>query len=109
MPDKPTDPQLGPALALVALRREHPELPPVSWTIPESGHLTAYLYDLAAWDAHREVLGGRVERPLRYEQRGEPRVSQHLYATWRDIEVTLIGIYDAAVYDAAHAEAVAAA
>lgn len=109
MPSNPNDPQLGPALALVALRRDHPDLAPLLWTLYENGSLTANAYDQATFAAYQAVLGGDMFGPYRYKAKdGEEKVSRHLSSRWRDVPITLYGIFPAADYDSpAAAKAVA--
>ena len=38
MPSQSTDPQLTSALGIAALRRAHPELPPIAWGLTDERH-----------------------------------------------------------------------
>lgn len=98
MPLNSTDPQLGPAMALVALRSEFPHLPAVKWSIEPDGHLmgTCYSPDVFAqyagfFGVTPMSLGQRVHKGVLKEQ-------QQLFATWRDVEISLWAWY---VVDAA--------
>ena len=59
-----SNPQLGPATALVQLLTEHPELPSVSWDI-QSGdrpvlHGHVHRGDMGALRSYAEALGGSI-------------------------------------------------
>lgn len=88
-----TDPQLGPALALVALRREFPHLPPASWHVSTNGHLTGTVHNPTDFGAFAEVLGGTPMARFDYVLEGERRQCDQLFTTWRDVEVSLCGMY----------------
>lgn len=83
-----TDPQLGPAMALVALRTEHPRLPRARWTLAPDGHLSGTIRNEAAFLAYVEVLG--VEHLL------DMPSGKQLFTTWHDVKVSLAGMYIAA-------------
>lgn len=93
LPLHSTDPQLGPAMALVALRSEFPHLPPVSWRLEENGHLSAHVESPAVFAAYVEALGGTPMSRIRYMVDGGPRESDYLFTTWRDVEISLTGVY----------------
>ena len=84
--------QLGPAMALVQLLQEHPELPRGSWSIDQEvptlhGHLHGA--DLSGLAAYRALLGGDVCESHDYTVRGDRVRSHRLHTTWRDIELTI--------------------
>jgi hypothetical protein len=108
MPAQSTDAQLGPMLALVELRRTTRTLPPARWTLGESGYLTATVHDPDAFTAYHQVLGGRATRRHRFAVHGAARIAEHLTVIWQDIEMTVFGIYDAALVDTDTAGPVAA-
>ena len=93
-------PQLAPAMALVELLREYPDLPPVSWSISDTGTLCATLstdadgHTTAA--AYAEVIGG-VVRTTDFERNGDHRMSDSVRAVWRDVTVDVWVSYPAAV------------
>jgi hypothetical protein len=92
-----TDPQLGPAMALVALRTEHPELPPTRWTLAPDGHLSGTIRDEQAFLAYVEVLGVDFLLPMVW--------GQQLFTTWHDVRMSLAGMY---IEDSAAVPAVSA-
>jgi hypothetical protein len=86
-------------MALVELLREHPELPPVSWSIGESGTLVATLAADASGEtvaaAYAEVIGG-VVRTTDFERNGDHRMCDSVRAVWRDVTVDVWVSYPAA-------------
>lgn len=84
-------PQHGPAVALVELLAEHPELPALDWSLRPNGNLTGYLYDLpnlnAAVGAFRAVLGGSTLESEHATELGTRWFAVQLFTTWRDVEV----------------------
>jgi hypothetical protein len=105
MPFQSTDPQLGPAMALVALRKEFPHLPAASWHVSTNGHLSGTVHDPAHFAAFAEVLGGTPMAPFDYELENSPRWGEQLFTTWRDVEVSLAGLYEVAAAPALKAVA----
>jgi hypothetical protein len=85
MPLQLTDPQLGPAMALVALRTEHPELPPARWTLGPDGYLSGTVRTAVAFHAHVAVLGADYLLPTEF--------GEQLFTTWHDVKVSLAGMY----------------
>jgi hypothetical protein len=83
-----TDPQLGPAMALVALRTEHPELPPARWALAPDGHLSGNVRNEQAFLAYVEVLGAEHLLDVAW--------GKQLFTTWHDVKVSLAGMYIAA-------------
>lgn len=89
-------PQLAPAMALVELLREHPELQAASWRVDRDGLLSGTVaYDAdhdmrPAMAAYAEVLGA----PLSEQQFTSPQakaecLSFTVFATWRDVKVNV--------------------
>ncbi|MEU3282140.1 hypothetical protein [Streptomyces antibioticus] len=82
------NPQTGPLTALAQLLSEHPELPPLDWSVTASGFLHG------AWsgdedvrpliDAYAAVLGGEPS-DYSYTRSGGRRAGFALKAVWRDI------------------------
>lgn len=93
LPLHSTDPQLGPALALVALRKEFPHLPPAFWRLEENGHLSAHVDNPDAFAVYAQALGGTPMSRIRFAVDDGPRESDYLFTTWRDVEVSLTGVY----------------
>ena len=94
MPLKSTDPQLGPAMALVALRREFPQLPHISWSLTDEGHLFGTVRDPQVFAAYTEVFGGTPMGPIDYSTTyGGDASADELFVTWHDVEVCLYGRY----------------
>lgn len=89
----PTEPQYGPFVALAQLRADHPELPPLDWSVTASGFVHGAWFDQdedarPLIDAYAMVLGGvPVEMP--YTREGRPRLGFALKAVWRDIPFDL--------------------
>lgn len=105
MPFHLTDPQLGPALALVALRTENPHLPAAKWHVGTDGHLMVTVYDPDVFALYAEVLGGEPMAPIHHAQDGVVRESLQLFTTWQDVEVSLWGTFIAGVVPSAEAVA----
>ncbi|MEU9792944.1 hypothetical protein AB0E27_20340 [Streptomyces sparsogenes] len=91
-------PQIAPATALGQLLQEHPELPPLEWSIPRThGVLRGVLYaddhPFEVLRAYAEVLGGAIrpgDRPGdEFESCGLRRRMHRLTATWRDVTVVV--------------------
>lgn len=84
-------PQHGPAVALVELLTEHPELPALDWSLRPNGNLTGYLYDLPNLDAvvrdFMAVLGGTTLPSEHTTDMGARWFAVQIFATWRDVEV----------------------
>lgn len=95
LPTYSTDPQLGPALALVALRKEFPFLPAAKAVILEDGHLELTVGSRDAFDLFHQVLGGEPRRPFTYAFDGGLREAMQLLTQWRDVDVTLLGRWNA--------------
>ncbi|MHA6764802.1 hypothetical protein [Streptacidiphilus sp. PAMC 29251] len=88
------DPQLGPVLALVALRTGHPHLPPVGWTLTSEGHLSGTADAPKVFAAYAAVLGGTPMGPIAYQSPSAGSgLCDQLFATWQDVEFSLAGIY----------------
>lgn len=87
-------PQLGAALALVELLREHPELELASWSVdPVRGSLHGFVQEESrdAVAAYAEVLGGEVEQGLSYAFEGHTVTPFRLSVVWRDVPVSVSG------------------
>ena len=85
-------PQHGPALALAALLTEHPELPPLHWSITDDGVLRGSGHgpdQRGTIGAYVTVLGGTPLPPSLFNFQHRQLVSEVLFTTWRDIPVTL--------------------
>ncbi|MBA4865978.1 hypothetical protein H1V43_32465 [Streptomyces sp. PSKA54] len=86
------NPQLGPAMALVALLKEHPELPRVDWSVSTSGFLSGtHVADYDArplMDAYAAVIGGTPIEST-YSRGGDERHTFHLMTDWRDVHFDL--------------------
>lgn len=87
-------PQLGPSTALVQLLSEHPELAPATWRIDRDGLLSGTVAYNAAFDvrpameAYADVLGAELhEQPVAVD--GVERLTFHVFATWRDVQVNV--------------------
>jgi hypothetical protein len=89
MPLNLTDPQLGPAMALVALRTEYPTLPPVKWELGSDGHLMGTCYDPDVFALYAEALAATPTSLNRSQRDGVIRESRQLFVTWRDVEISL--------------------
>lgn len=89
MPSQPTDPQLGPALALVELRSRFPHLPPAKWILDRDGHLMATVYDPEVFAAYVDLFGETPMEASRSVRDGVIRETQQLFTTWHDVEVSL--------------------
>jgi hypothetical protein len=88
------NPQIGPSTALVQLLTEHPELAPATWRIDRDGLLSGTVAYNAAFDvrpamaAYAEALGAKLhEQPV--TSNGEERLTFHVFATWRDVQVNV--------------------
>lgn len=85
-------PQLTSAAALQQLLADHPDLPPLKWSISPAGALRGELWEhgdnTAAFAAYAHVLGG-ARYAVDYEYGGVRRISQYLHTTWRDVKVTV--------------------
>jgi hypothetical protein len=96
--------QLGPVLALQALLTEHPELPPLSWTVDPHGTLTGYGHDYHGIDvrqalaAYADLLGGWPTAPNQYPCNDELMVFQHLDTVWQDVRVHITTYASIAAY-----------
>lgn len=87
------NPQTAPALALVQLLTEHPELPRATWYVSdESGALHGHLHveSFGALNAYVRLMGGSVRAGTRTYPVGDHEVRHHwLSAKWRDVPVTV--------------------
>jgi hypothetical protein len=85
-------------MLLVELLREHPELPPVSWSIGESGTLYSTLTTdgdgHAIVAAYAEVFGGEVQS-RDYDRDGDHRMVDSVRVVWRDVTVDVWVSYPA--------------
>lgn len=88
-PTQLTDPQLGPALALVALRKEFQDLPAAKAVIGEDGHLELVVGSLEAFNTFQQVIGGEPWQRFTYRVGTELRESTWLTTVWRDVRITL--------------------
>lgn len=101
--------QHGAALALVQLLTEYPALPAARWHIHQDGVLSATVEVDAEYDVrpmlreYAEVFGGTVREWRFTSPDAGPSLSAQLYATWRDVEVTVWGtcVISAVAEDAA--------
>jgi hypothetical protein len=87
-------PQHGASLALVQLLQEHRDLAPATWRIDRDGLLSgtvAYNADFdvrPAMQAYAEALGAVLhEQPVTLGN--EERLTFHVFATWRDVQVNV--------------------
>ncbi|WP_413102280.1 hypothetical protein [Streptomyces sp. Inha503] len=97
MSKKPS-PQIAPATALGQLLSEHPELPPVEWTVPRThgvlkGALFADDHPFEVLRAYADVFGGSI-RPdtspgAEFESAGLVRRVHRLTTTWRDVPIVV--------------------
>lgn len=87
------NPQEAPAMALVQITREFPELPSPEWHVHTSGTLHGHLHEvgveaLGAWAA---VLGGEIAPVGRgWEWRGQAMRTHRLSTVWRDVRVEVV-------------------
>lgn len=100
-PTRSPIPQLGPVLVLQALLTEHPELPPMHWSLDADGRIsgslgnTDRLNDLpgvslrTVIEAYARALGTVADEPTRYGRDGKHHVSQHIRTTWRGVPLHL--------------------
>lgn len=83
------NPQHGPALALLQLLTEHPELPTLRWGIGPDGHLSGAAFELddlqATVDAFTRVLGGKAS-PSLHDKDGVTWMSVSFWPVWRDVQ-----------------------
>lgn len=93
MKHNPTrSPQLGAALALVDLLKEHPELAVASWSIDSvTGSLHGFVHEESsgAVERYAEVLGTEVVQGLPYVFDGRTVYPYRLSTTWRDVRVSV--------------------
>lgn len=85
-------PQLGAALALTQLLKEHPELSTAGWSIDAlTGSLSGFLYEESsqALEAYAEVLGGEVRQGLPYVFEERTVYPYRLSVVWRDVRVSV--------------------
>jgi hypothetical protein len=97
-PRRTADPQLGPALALAALRTEHPGLPLVIWSIQDDGALRGNDHGedvRSSAEAWAKALGTPLTAPFRFAHSGAARVHQGVHTVWRDVELR-VAFYSAA-------------
>lgn len=90
---KVMDPQSGPFTALAELRAEHPELPPLDWSVTASGYVHGAWSDMdedvrPLVEAYAAVLGG-VPVDMPYSREGRRRQGFGLKTVWRDISFDL--------------------
>lgn len=88
------NPQAGPARALLELLTEHPELPVMNWQILGNGALMGSLHGLGRADLDTEVAAwaeflNTKASGVSYLFEQEMRSFRSLYATWRDIGLSL--------------------
>ncbi|MFD5564461.1 hypothetical protein [Kitasatospora griseola] len=114
------DPQLGPMLALVELRKAHPHLVRLDWQLDEDGYLYGSAHsnlpnsphfgtDLRmVIGAYADALGGEVAAPFRTEHKGRTIVHQYLRVTWQDVKFYIAVYSNIAAYPELASEAVAA-
>lgn len=85
-------PQLGAALALTELLKEHPELAAADWSISSlTCSLHGFLSDepATALEAYAEVLGAKVTEGVPYVFDGRTVYPFRLSTVWRDINVSM--------------------
>lgn len=91
----PPSPQLGAALALAELLKEHPELQAAAWRIERDGLLSGTVAYHSEQDlrpvmrAYADVLGGQVHEDEVHPDRDEPQLALTLYTRWRDVRINL--------------------
>src|SRR5690606_38480836 len=99
---------IAPAMALVQLLTEYPQLPAAdTWSVGRelTGHLhgsTVEAYDRLY--AYARVLGGKVRRAYDFTSAGTAFRSLRLHAVWRDVPVLLVLIVPVELDDAVLAE-----
>ncbi|WP_159027662.1 hypothetical protein [Streptomyces sp. NRRL S-1896] len=91
--DLVTDPrqQLGPAMALVQLLSEHPELPMASWDVGQHfARLEGTLHGPSALEElsrYADVIGGETETEGEFVTVGVAYRTHRLATRWRDVPV----------------------
>lgn len=101
---KPTQPQLAPAMAQALLLAQHPDLPRLFWSLSPDGHLSGSLHRAdvdarAVMARYVEVLGGSPREYRHVNEDGTEGFSTVLVAAWRGVEFCLSAGCDAAVVD----------
>ena len=90
----PRDPQMGPLLALVALRAEFPTLVGIEWDLTPEGHLFGTTSDPLVFAAYAQVLGGMPMAPISLAAPVNGlSACDSLFTRWRDVEFSLSGQY----------------
>ncbi|MEC3993957.1 hypothetical protein VSR01_10550 [Actinacidiphila sp. DG2A-62] len=87
-------PQTGPATALAQLLSEHPELPPIRWSLCPDGLLmgSAMRLETDARPVMAEfvaVLGGAPVEATSSSVQGDLIFSSWLHTTWRDVPLSV--------------------
>ncbi|WP_263165460.1 hypothetical protein [Streptomyces sp. SCSIO ZS0520] len=94
-------PQLAPAMALAQLLQEHPELPPVHWSVSSHGLLEGYVESddpMAGLAEYAALFGAEIVPAVRaFEHDGETLRSFEASTRWRDVPVRVKAIVPAAV------------
>lgn len=89
--------QLSATLALTQLLMENPGLPVARWRVDPDGLLSGTIGVHAETDmrdsvrAYAEVLGGSVSEGWFTSKEAGASVSVSLYATWRDVKISVWG------------------
>lgn len=85
------NPQIAPAMALVQLLTEHPNLPAANWSVDAyNGSLHGHLHveSFGALNAYVRLMGGSVRASKRTRLAGDHEVRTHWLSTrWRDVPV----------------------
>ncbi|WP_329424057.1 hypothetical protein [Streptomyces sp. NBC_01268] len=84
--------QLGAAMALVELLKEHPELAAAGWSLDAvTGSLNGFVHEesVTALEAYAEVLGAEVTPGLSYVFDGRTVSPYRLSTVWRDVPVSM--------------------
>ncbi len=90
--------QHGAAVALAQLLTEYPALPKARWRIDQHGVLSGTVEVHAEYDIrtslreYAEVLGGTVHEYRFMSPSAGWSLSAQVYATWRDVEVSVWGM-----------------
>ncbi|WHX19799.1 hypothetical protein QFW82_23510 [Streptomyces malaysiensis subsp. malaysiensis] len=86
--------QLAPAVALVQLHHEYPDLPDADWYIPaDAPVLRGFLKEdhepFRSLSAYADILGGSITPGADYQHDGRTLRPHRLTAVWRDVQITV--------------------
>ncbi|MGW1039848.1 hypothetical protein [Streptomyces sp. NPDC002547] len=85
--------QVGAAIALTQLLKEHPELPEAGWSIGSVvAELRGFVHtdSMAGLVAYQDVIGGSVRAGSAYTDRGRVLRRHVLSTVWRDVPVEVV-------------------